>query len=90
MTCLTTKKTFEAVNPHVVVLKNGRYAYNVECPWKGKNNKTLYAYKFCGQAAYTRFLEREETEESEHELEESEHENEKSEQELSDPPLDNA
>jgi len=84
---LTTKKTFEAVNPHVVVLKNGRYAYNVECPWKGKNNKTLYAYKFCGQAAYTRFLEREEAEESEHEEDqESEHENE----ELSDPPPDNA
>ena len=70
MTCMTTKRKFEATNPYVAVLKNGRYAYRVECPWQGKNGKTLYAFKFCGQDAYTRFLEREEKEgeESEHEL----------------------
>ena len=78
MTCMTTKRQFEAVNPAVAVLKNGRFAYRVECPWLGKNGKTLYAFKFCGQEAYNRYLEREESAETE------------SERELSDPLPENA
>ena len=55
MMCLTTKKKFEAENPAVVVLRNGRYAYRVKCPWEGKNGKELYAFKFCSQAAYRKY-----------------------------------
>ena len=54
MTCLTMKKNFDVVNPEVVVLKNGRYAYRARCPWEGKGGKTLYAFKFCGTAAHER------------------------------------
>ena len=73
MSCLTTKKKFDAVNPEVVVLSNGRHAYRAQCPWKGKNDRTLYAYKFTNAAAHGRCLERkrkfpgnEEEEEDEH------------------------
>ena len=52
MMCLTTKQKFDVTNPTVIVLKNGRYAYREECPWKGKNGKTLYAFKFCSHKAY--------------------------------------
>lgn len=52
MTCMTTKKSFEVEDPPVIVLKNGRYAYKVECPWRGKNDKVLHAFKFCSHQAY--------------------------------------
>ena len=52
MTCMTTKQKYEVDNPEVVVLKNGKYAYRTECPWKGKGDKPLYSFKFCSQAAY--------------------------------------
>ena len=52
MTCLTTKQKFEVLNPTVVVLANGRFAYRVTCPWKGKNDKELTAFKFCGRKQY--------------------------------------
>ena len=52
MTCMTTKKKFEVNNPEVVVLKNGRYAFRAECPWTGKNEKVLVAYKFCSAENY--------------------------------------
>lgn len=52
MTCMTTKKKFDSMNPPVVVLGNGRYAYRAPCPWRGKNDKELFAYKFCSAAAY--------------------------------------
>ena len=55
MMCMTTKNKFLADNPPVVVLANGRYAYRVECPWKGKNDKTLYAFKFCSSEAHMHF-----------------------------------
>ena len=58
MSCLTTKKKFTAVNPEVVVLSNGRHAYRAQCPWKGKNERVLYAYKFTNAAAHGRCLER--------------------------------
>lgn len=53
---MTTKKKFDVEDPPVTVLKNGRYAYKVECPWKGKDDKTLTAFKFCSAAAYDEFL----------------------------------
>ena len=52
MTCMTTKQKFETETPEVVVLRNGRYAYRVQCPWKGKHDKTLVAFKFCTKQAY--------------------------------------
>ena len=55
MTCMTTKQKFEVENPPVVTLANGRYAYRVECPWKGKAGQPVYAFKFCSKAAYERF-----------------------------------
>ena len=58
MTCMTTKNKFEVENPTVVVLSNGRYAYREKCPWLGKNDKELYAFKFCSSAAYQRYLKR--------------------------------
>lgn len=58
MTCMTTKKKFDAVNPMVVVLANGRYAYREVCPWKGKNDKELVAFKFCGVEAFRRYTAR--------------------------------
>ena len=36
---MTTKQKFEVDDPEVIVLQNGRYAYRVICPWKGKNEK---------------------------------------------------
>ena len=58
MTCMTTKQKFEVQNPTVVVLSNGRYAYKEKCPWTGKNDKELYAFKFCSAAAYEEYLQR--------------------------------
>jgi len=58
MTCMTTKQKFEVQDPPVVVLKNKRYAYRVECPWKSKTGRDLVAYKFCSAAAYERALAR--------------------------------
>jgi hypothetical protein len=49
---MTTKQKFEVDDPCVVVLRNGRYAYRVKCPWEGKAGKELYAFKFCSAAAY--------------------------------------
>ena len=72
MTCMTTKQKFDVENPPVVVLSNGRYAYKVPCPWKGKNGKDLTAFKFCGYEAYERYRRRIENSKSEHS--ESEHE----------------
>lgn len=74
MTCMTTKKKFEVENPTVVKLQNGRYAYRCECPWKGKNDKILVAFKFCSAVAWKEQCEREGTcSESEHNGSESEH-----------------
>ena len=58
MTCLTKKQKFEVEDPPVVVLANGRFAYRVACPWKGKNDRDLYAFKFCSSEAYKRHLAR--------------------------------
>jgi hypothetical protein len=58
MMCMTTKQKFDVDEPPVVVLKNGRYAYKAECPWKGKNDKTLYAFKFCGHEAHEAYSKR--------------------------------
>jgi len=58
MTCMTTKQKFDVDDPEVVVLANGRYAYRAQCPWKGKNDRDLSAFKFCSRAAYERYLER--------------------------------
>jgi hypothetical protein len=55
MTCMTTKQKFEATDPPVIVLANGRYAYRVECPWTGKAGQPLYAFKFCSKAAFDRY-----------------------------------
>ena len=57
MTCMTTKNKFMVDNPEVRVLRNGRFAYRAECPWKGKPDKdgfekTLHAWKFCSKKAY--------------------------------------
>ena len=52
MTCMTTKQKFEVVEPPVIMLANGRYAYRAECPWKGKQGQTLFAFKFCSKQAY--------------------------------------
>ena len=52
MKCLTTKQDFDAEEPEVIVLRNGRYAYRVKCPWEGKNGKQLYAFKFASMEAY--------------------------------------
>lgn len=54
MTCMTTKKKFDVEDPTVVQLRNGRYAYKVECPWKGTGDKTLTAFKFASAAAWER------------------------------------
>ena len=56
MTCMTTKKKFDVTDPEVVKLRNGRYAYRAMCPWKGKHDRVLYAYKFCSSAAYDRCM----------------------------------
>lgn len=61
MTCMTTKQKFEVEDPNVVVLKNGRYAFRVKCPWEGKNGKELHAFKFCSTAAFKEYEERQKT-----------------------------
>tara|TARA_R100000231_G_C5216608_1_gene132180 strand:- start:203 stop:433 length:231 start_codon:yes stop_codon:yes gene_type:complete len=58
MTCMTTKKKFDVVQPEVTVLKNGRYAFRVPCPWDGKNGKKLFAFKFCSSKDYQEQCER--------------------------------
>lgn len=57
MTCMTTKKRFDVAKPPVIVLKNGRYAYRAQCPWLGKNDKVLHAFKFCSADAYKMYQE---------------------------------
>lgn len=64
MTCMTTKNKFDVLNPTVVVLANGRFAYKEKCPWVGKNEKELYAFKFCSAAAYQRYVARTNSEEA--------------------------
>ena len=56
MMCMTTKQKFEVEDPEVVVLSNGRYAFRAKCPWQGKKDQDLYAWKFCGQQAYERWV----------------------------------
>ena len=56
MMCLTTKKTFEVEDPEVIVLKNGRYAFRAQCPWKHDSGKLLYAFKFASKKAYEEFI----------------------------------
>ena len=66
LTCMTYKKDFDvpAEEARVHVLKNGRYAYRVQCPWKGKvsaehpDGKELWAFKFCSAKAYAQQCER--------------------------------
>ena len=58
MTCMTTKQKFDVEEPDVSVLSNGRFAYRAMCPWKGKEGKDLFAFKFCSAAAYQEFLQR--------------------------------
>jgi len=67
MTCMTTKKKFDVEDPEVVVLKNNRYAFKATCPWTGKHDKELFAFKFCSKAAY----EAQKAKESEHAEEEA-------------------
>ena len=57
-TCMTKKEKFDVVDPDVVVLKNGRFAFKARCPWEGKDNQTLHAFKFCGRADHEAYLER--------------------------------
>jgi hypothetical protein len=54
---MTTKQKFEVDEPEVVVLANGRYAFRAQCPWKGKNDKDLFAFKFCSAEAYKKYSE---------------------------------
>lgn len=63
MTCMTTKQKFDVEDPPVIVLRNGRYAHRVKCPWEGKNGKVLYAWKFCSAETYRDFIARQEAEE---------------------------
>jgi len=62
MTCMTTKQKFEVEDPEVVVLANGRFAYRAECPWLGKAEKTLTAYKFCSRADHEAYVLKKEAE----------------------------
>ena len=55
MMCLTKKQKFEVENPEVLELKNGRHAYRAMCPWKGKQSKDLFAWKFCNRADFDRY-----------------------------------
>lgn len=80
-TCMTTKKKFTVDDPEVIVLKNGRFAYQVPCPWAGKNGKSLIAVKFCSTVDHKRFIDRQKASrvdeaESEHDEAESEHDEE--------------
>ena len=75
MTCMTTKKKFEVEDPEVIVLRNGRYAFRAQCPWEGKNGKTLTAFKFCSFKDYEAFTSKSEhidDSKSEHDHEEEE------------------
>ena len=67
MTCMTTKQKFEVEDPPVIRLRNGRYAYRVECPWEGKNGKQLFAYKFCSTVAWEAYNAKNKDESSESE-----------------------
>lgn len=58
MLCLNTHQYFDVDDPPCVLLKNNRYAYRAECPWKGKDDQTLYAYKFCSKQAYDAYCEK--------------------------------
>ena len=58
MTCMTFKKQFECDTPEVVLLKNKRYAYKALCPWKGVNDKDLWAFKFASSQAYKEYSEK--------------------------------
>ena len=60
MTCMTTKQKFECDDPPVIMLCNGRYAYKVECPWRHKSGRVLYAWKFASTDAYTDYTKRHE------------------------------
>lgn len=62
MTCMTTKQKFDVEDPEVVVLANGRFAYRAECPWLGKGEKTLTAFKFCSRADHEAYVLKKETE----------------------------
>ena len=55
LTCMTKKEKFDVEDPNVVVLKNGRFAYKARCPWMGKENQTLYVYKFCSRDAHVEY-----------------------------------
>ena len=35
-----------------------RFAYKARCPWEGKENQTLYAYKFCSSDAHDEYEKR--------------------------------
>ena len=59
MTCMTTKKKFVVEDPDVVVLRNNKYAFKTQCPWPGKNNRVLWAYKFCSARDHEAFVGRE-------------------------------
>lgn len=63
MMCMSTKQKFEAEDPPVVVLANGRYAYRAECPTPGKDGAKRFAYKFCSKDDYQKFVESIATEE---------------------------
>jgi hypothetical protein len=67
MTCMTTKKKFDVENPTVVVLRNGRYAFQAECPWEGKNGKKLVAFKFCSAENHREYEKSEQIPQSESE-----------------------
>jgi hypothetical protein len=68
MTCMTTKQKFEVEEPEVVVLSNGRFAFRAQCPWTGKGEKTLTAYKFCSRADHEAHLAKQKPEEEEGEI----------------------
>jgi hypothetical protein len=55
MLCMTTKQKFEVESPEVVRLVNGRYAYRCECPWTGKDGRTLKAFKFASVKAFEEY-----------------------------------
>jgi len=57
-TCMTKKEKFDVVDPEVVVLKNGRFAYKSRCPWEGKDNQTLHAFKFCERTDHEAYVAR--------------------------------
>jgi hypothetical protein len=58
MKCMTTKQKFEAEDPEVILLKNGKFAYRVKCPWEGKDGKLLHAFKFASRKSYEEYITR--------------------------------